>query len=143
MIVLYFTGTLFVIVPREEPQTQTDGKPTKTTSSQFYTLVNYEGRGQNRASRLHFRAPTLRNHRYLRGLIFQISKNPNEIITFMLKIAKTQTKSALLCWKSQKPTRSHQICVENSKNPTEISKIMGEFLFRLLNPQIGHKDHPT
>ena len=37
MIVLYFTETLFVIVPREEPQTQTDGKPFKTMSSQIYS----------------------------------------------------------------------------------------------------------
>ena len=37
MIVLYFTGTLFVIVPREEPQTQTDGKNQKTRLSQIYS----------------------------------------------------------------------------------------------------------
>ena len=36
MIVLYYTETLFVIVPREEPQTQTDGEPFKTMFSQFF-----------------------------------------------------------------------------------------------------------
>ena len=63
----------------------------------MFTLVNYEGRDQERASRLHFRPPTLRNHRYLRGLIFEISKNPNEIITFMLKIPYTQRKLTKTC----------------------------------------------
>ena len=71
-------------------------RPSKPCALTFL-LVNYEGRAQKRASRLHFRAPTLRNHRYLRGLFFEITKNPNEIITFMLKIPKNQTKSTKSC----------------------------------------------
>jgi hypothetical protein len=42
-------------------------------------------------------ALNVRNHRYLRGMIFEIIKNPNEINTFVLQIAKTQAKSTQSC----------------------------------------------
>ena len=79
---------MFVIVPREELPARKNTKPCENHVLWTFCLVNYEGRDQKRASRLHFRAPTLRHHRYLRGLNFEIIKNLNEISTFMLKIPK-------------------------------------------------------
>ena len=107
---------MFVIIPREELPAGKNTKPSENHVFSIFTLVNYEGRDQKRASRLHFRALDMRNHRYLRGLIYEISKNPN---------------------------KNQHLFVESSKSPNEINKIMCYFLLRRLHPQTEHKDHPT